>query len=393
MCVGAGDQVLQHVAHCLTGGARKADTVSRHGGDEFLILLAPYCVGDQLLTLTISIGISLYPDHGETASTLIERADLAMYHAKHNGLGSFVYNGAVIGGDGNLEAAPPALAAAHENSAATDSAHRHAYLREANEHLIMAAISAQDLQAAAEQAQRRQAEFLAILAHELRNPLAPISLAATLLGYVGNDAPQLQELQLLINRQVTRMSRLLDDLFDVARVNSGKLTIAIEVLDINALVREVINTYTPLVQKRRQQLLVQAPLAEILIQGDPGRLAQIFGNLLDNASKYTPEGGEIKLALAINGGALVMTFSDSGIGIMAEALPHIFEPFVQDPTAASFNNDGLGIGLTVVRELVEAHHGSITACSAGRGLGSQFVVTLPLLNAQTLPLQDACLSR
>lgn len=407
---GVGDQVLQHVAQCLTAVVRKADTVSRHGGDEFLILLAeiahmsdailiagkihaalltPYHVGDQVLALTASIGISLYPDHGEQTNLLIERADLAMYHAKRSGLGSYVYQDDEIASDENFESTEASSLTPPHKSPEDNPAYRHGYLREANERLIMEVFSAQDRQATAEQIQRRQAEFLAIFAHELRNPLTPIRTAAALLGHVGTDALQLQELQLLINRQVTRMSRLLDDLFDLARVNSGKLTVAIEVLDINALVREVTATYMPLVQKRRQQLTVQTPPGEIFIKGDPGRLTQVFSNLLDNASKYTPEGGQLKLVVAINSDTLLITFSDSGIGIIPSALPHIFEPFVQDTAATNFNNDGIGIGLTVVRELVEAHGGSVSACSAGSGLGSQFIVSLPLRSAANTYLQDA----
>lgn len=414
-----GDKVLQHVAECLTAVVRKADTVSRHGGDEFLILLAeisqisdailiadkiraaliiPYRLDDQVLTLTASIGISLYPDHGADASVLIERADLAMYHAKRHGLGSCVYMSDEIIGDDDLKAAefsaPPLFS---KSTVPLDPpevipAYRRAQLQEANEHLIMAALSAQNLQAGAEQAQHRQSIFLAVLAHELRNPLGPLRMAAALLGLIGTDALKLQELQHLIDSQVTRMARLLDDLFDVARVNSGKLTIVNEILDINALIHEVANIYTSLLKKRCQRFIIETPIGEVLVEGDPCRLTQIFSNLLDNAAKYTPEGGQIKLSAVIEGDTLVMTFADSGIGIVEAALPHIFEPFVQDSAATGFNGDGLGIGLTVVRELVEAHKGSITARSAGSGLGSQFIVTLPLLNAVIPPFQNTSAS-
>jgi len=188
----------------------------------------------------------------------------------------------------------------------------------------------------------------------------------------------LQELQRVINRQVTRMARLLDDLFDVARVNSGKLTINSAALDLNALIHEVIDTYTLLIHQRQQHLIVQTPDTEVFFNGDSGRLTQIFSNLLDNASKYTPEGGELKLVLSIENDTALVIVSDSGIGILPAALPYIFEPFVQDAAATGYNDEGLGIGLTVVRELVAAHNGIVTAHSGGSGLGSQFIVSLPL---------------
>lgn len=206
-------------------------------------------------------------------------------------------------------------------------------------------------------------------------------MAAALLGLIGTDALKLQELQDLISRQVTRMARLLDDLFDVARVNSGKLTVVKEMFDINALIQEVADIYVPLFEKRLQLFEVEKPIGAVLTEGDPCRLTQVFSNLLENAAKYTPQGGQVKLSVTIEGENLVMTFADSGIGIIASALPHIFEPFVQDSTATEFNGDGLGIGLAVVRELVEAHSGTVTAHSAGNNLGSQFIVTLPLRNA------------
>lgn len=394
-----GDKVLQHVADCLTAVVRKADTVSRHGGDEFLILLAeiaqisdavliadkihaalnvPYRLDDQVLALTASIGISLHPAHGADAGLLIERADLAMYRAKRHGLGSCVYVNDAIGGEGAAVAAEFSESAVPRKPAVADPAYRQAHLREANEQLIMATLSAQDLQVGAEQAQHRQATFLAVLAHELRNPLGPLRMAATLLGLVGTDALKLRELQHLIDSQVTRMARLLDDLFDVARVKSGKLSIVSEVLDINALIHEVAGIYTALFKKNRQRFMVETPAGAVFVDGDACRLTQIFSNLLDNAAKYTPEGGQVKLIAAIERDTLVMTFADSGIGIVATTLPHIFEPFVQDSAAKGFNGDGLGIGLTIVRELVEAHRGSIVAHSAGSGLGSQFIITLPL---------------
>lgn len=406
---GAGDKVLQHIANCLISVVRKADTVSRHGGDEFLILLseiahmsdamliadkihaaliAPYQLDDQTLSLTASIGISLYPDHGSDAGLLIERADAAMYHAKRHGLGSSVYESDEIAEGIAGESGELSISTAARNTSAYPNQRNTTHLREANEHLIVATLAARNSQMDAEQAQQRQSAFLAVLAHELRNPLGSLRMAAALLGIIGTDALKLQELQNVIGRQVTRMARLLDDLFDVARVNSGKLTVVKEVIDINALIHEVTDIYTPVFEKRRQCFDVQTPNGEIFIEGDPYRLTQVFSNLLENSAKYTPEGGQVKLSTVIEGDKLVMTFSDNGIGIVATALPLIFEPFIQDSAATEFNGEGLGIGLAVVRELVEAHKGTVTAHSAGNNMGSQFIVTLPLFNGVTPPLED-----
>ncbi|MDQ3205689.1 MAG: ATP-binding protein [Pseudomonadota bacterium] len=256
---------------------------------------------------------------------------------------------------------------------------QHAQQQEANAHLILAALGAQDLQAAAEEAQRRQTEFLAVLAHELRNPLAPIRAAAALLGMIGDDETMLPQLQAVIERQVTHMSRLVGDLLDMSRVSTGKLRLECRSVDLAGLINQVIDGCRPAIESRAQILGVHLPARALYMHADPVRLAQIFTNLLDNASKYTPEGGEIGLRVEATDEVVTIAISDTGIGITAEALPDVFKPFVQDPHATGFNGAGLGIGLTVVRALVEAHGGSVHAASAGSGLGSRFAVTLPLL--------------
>jgi diguanylate cyclase (GGDEF)-like protein len=396
-----GDQVLQLVAQCLVSSVREADTVSRHGGDEFVILLAelsqasdailvadkviaalgaPNRVGNHVLRLAASIGISIYPDDGEDADTLIDRADAAMYRAKRQGLGSFVFHGEEPPSERRLRA--PALASLQRpltdyELALAEHERRHAQRQEANEQLVLAAISAQELQAAAEQAQRRQTEFLAVLAHELRNPLAPIRTAAALLGRVRTDEPLLLRVQTVIERQVAHMSRLLGDLLDVSRMNTGTLRLERRLVDMAGLIDEAVDACRPAMDTRLQHFGVHVPAGALDVHGDPVRLVQILSNLLDNASKYTPNGGEIALSVGVAGDAIEMTVSDSGIGITAEALPIVFEPFVRDPHAIDLNGVGLGIGLTVVRELVQAHGGKVVASSAGSGLGSRFVVTLP----------------
>jgi signal transduction histidine kinase len=152
-------------------------------------------------------------------------------------------------------------------------------------------------------------------------------------------------------------------------------------VDLASSIDQAVDACRPAMQSRLQHLRTQLPLHALHVRGDPVRLVQVISNLLDNASKYTPDGGEIALSVEVTDDAIVMTVSDSGIGIAAEALPRVFDPFVQDAHATGFNGAGLGIGLTVVRELVEGHGGNIVASSAGTGLGSQFVVTLPLAGA------------
>ena len=260
-----------------------------------------------------------------------------------------------------------------------DLERRQLQLQEANEQLVLAALTAQELQSVAEHAQRQQLEFLAVLAHELRSPLAPIRTAAVLLGRL--PAAELPRVQAVIERQVVHLSRLVADLLDVSRVVTGKLRLEFGLVELADTVEEAVDACRPAMQTRRQHLRIGLPLHPLHVRGDAVRLVQVVSNLLDNASKYTPDGGEIALSVVVTGDALVMTVSDNGIGIAAEALCRVFDPFVQDAHAVGFNGSGLGIGLTVVRELVEGHGGSVVASSTGVGLGSQFVVTLPLVQA------------
>lgn len=392
-----GDEVLKLAAGRLTTAVRDVDSVSRYGGDEFLILLTevaqvadavevadkvravlgvPCRVEGHELRLSASIGISLYPDHGEDAEVLIERADSAMYAAKRRGFGSCVF-----GEDGPGEHAGPAPTAegrplTQYEQTLVEHDRRHDQLREANAALVLAALTAQDLQAAAERAQRQQKEFLAVMAHELRNPLTSIRLASTML--VQSDTGDPVRMQAIIEREVTRMARVVSDLLDISRANTGKLRLERRVVDLAEIVDAAVDACRPAMDMRLQRFAVQTPSQALALDVDPVRLVQVLSNLLDNASKYTPEGGEIGLAVAIVGDTVEMTVSDSGIGISAEALPEVFDPFVQDGHAIGFNGNGLGIGLTVVRELVEAHGGSVTVTSAGIGQGSRFVVSLPL---------------
>jgi signal transduction histidine kinase len=181
----------------------------------------------------------------------------------------------------------------------------------------------------------------------------------------------------MIERQVAHMSRLVGDLLDVSRVSTGKLRLERRIVDLKGVLDAAVATCRPSMDARLQHFTVQSPAGPLDLYGDPVRLTQIFSNLLDNASKYSAEGADIGLSVAQAESFIVITVSDKGIGMSPKVLATIFEPFVQDATAIEFNGTGLGIGLTVVRELVAAHEGTIIARSPGATLGSTFVVTLP----------------
>jgi diguanylate cyclase (GGDEF)-like protein len=349
-----GDQVLRLAARRLASAVRGSDTVSRHGGDEFLILLTdvshatdiaqiavkliaalgpPTRVGEHVLRLTASIGISLFPADGEDAHTLIERADAAMYRAKRSGLGGFAFHGPHSSGTAPGE--PRVLSAlhyplTHYRAALAEQARRHAQLREANEQLVLATLSAQKLQDAAEQAQRRQADFLAVLAHELRNPLVSMQqLAAALLHQTRLDPSLLPWIEATIERQVTHMSRLVGDLQDV-RVSTGNLRLVRRVVDLNGIIEEAVAASRPAMDMRRQHFTLQIPVGPLEFYGDSIRLAQIFSNTLDNASTYTKEGGDIGLSVMAREDSVVIAVdgsAGSGLGSrFVVTLPHTDGP-------------------------------------------------------------------
>ncbi|MGB9989005.1 hybrid sensor histidine kinase/response regulator [Massilia sp. SM-13] len=266
------------------------------------------------------------------------------------------------------------LAARAENSALQAMI---AQLREANEHLVLATVSAQTQQDEAEAANRRQNEFLAMLAHELRNPLAPISTAAAILERVPDANAELSQLRTIISRQVEHMARLLDDLLDAARISSGKITLERQALHLAEVIERAVEVAQPRIAERRQQLHVHAAAAPLALHGDRVRLTQVLSNLLGNASKYTPDGGEIHLLAELVEDQVAITVRDNGTGITAEVLPHIFDLFTQGPRSLDRAEGGLGIGLNVVRNLVQMHGGQVSAHSAGAGSGSTFTVTLP----------------
>jgi len=263
-----------------------------------------------------------------------------------------------------------------EADASAQRDYHNVHLREANEKLVLAAISAHELLDAAELARIRHADFLAVLAHELRTPLTPIRMAASMLDEM--RIADLPRMRAIIERQVLHITRLLVDVLEVSRVGIGKMRLSRETLDVADIVEQAIDTCLPAMDARDQHLRTSLPQDALMIHGDPVRLAQVLVNLLDNASKYTPTGGDVELSVATSGNELIVTVTDSGIGLTPGTLSTMFEPFVQDPQAIAFNAGGLGIGLTVVRELVEAHGGTVSASSDGLGAGSRFTVLIPL---------------
>jgi len=226
-------------------------------------------------------------------------------------------------------------------------------------------------------AARRKYEFVAMLAHELRNPLAPISNAIAIMKVAPTGSDAFRDARAMVERQLAHLVHLIDDLLDASRITLGKLTLQRERVDATTILREAAEAAWPLAERMGQVLSLDLPAETVWLDGDPLRLAQVFGNLLVNAVKFTPPGGAIRLSARVEGEMLVATVSDDGMGIAPEQLGSIFELFVQLDRSIERNQAGLGIGLTLVRRLLELHGGSVVAESAGLGQGSRFVVHLP----------------
>ena len=224
-------------------------------------------------------------------------------------------------------------------------------------------------------ADRRKDEFLAMLAHELRNPLAPLSTSLHLLQL---DVPGRDGLVQMADRQVRHLARLVDDLLDVSRITQGKITLRREPVLLSAVVEQAVEIIRASIDSRAHAFTVSLPPEPIRLDADPARLAQVVGNLLSNATKYTPRGGSIWLTAERTGGEVAVRIRDTGIGIAPDFLPHVFDLFVQGDASLDRARGGLGIGLTIVRSLVEMHGGRVEARSAGLGQGSEFVVQLPV---------------
>jgi signal transduction histidine kinase/ActR/RegA family two-component response regulator len=233
----------------------------------------------------------------------------------------------------------------------------------------------------AEKAARAKDEFLAMLGHELRNPLAPMVTVLQVLRLRGEWTPELAIMQ----RQVDHMQRLVDDLLDVARIAGGKLTLQRRRIELVEVVRSALETAEPLVLQKRQHVCIDVPDCHVRVDADPARLAQVFANLITNASKYSDEGTSIRVQSTIHNDKVLVEVIDQGVGIEADMLERVFDLFEQQGTSSDRARGGLGLGLAIVRNLVQHHGGHVFADSAGLGKGSRFVVELPLASGEVMP--------
>ncbi len=232
--------------------------------------------------------------------------------------------------------------------------------------------------AALENANRRKDEFLAMLSHELRNPLSAIASSIRLWREASGKEPRLDRTAEIAQRQVTHVAHLLDDLLDTARITRGQVKLHRRPLDLRGVLMDAVEIASPRAAERKQEIRVSLSSEPLPVEGDPDRLQQVVGNLLNNAVKYTPEGGHISLSAWAVDGQVVVRVTDDGIGIPPELVPHVFDTFIQARCSPDRSQGGLGLGLTLVRHMVELHGGSVEARSAGEGKGSEFVVRLPL---------------
>jgi len=229
--------------------------------------------------------------------------------------------------------------------------------------------------------ERRMNEFLAMLGHELRNPLSPMQTALEVLDIKKTDAEAIDWAIRVFGRQVEHLTRLVDDLLDVSRITSGKIALRFETLDIGQVVRDTLDAMRAQIEQRDHRLTITLSPVPLYVRADPTRLAQVITNLVGNSAKYTPNGGEIEVTVERDGDFAMLSVTDNGIGIAPELVPRMFDLFVQGDRALDRKEGGLGIGLTLVKRLVELHGGSVAAASGGLRQGSQFSVRLPMLAA------------
>jgi signal transduction histidine kinase/ActR/RegA family two-component response regulator len=229
------------------------------------------------------------------------------------------------------------------------------------------------------EADARKNEFLAILGHELRNPLAPIRNAVRIMKRRGMDDPDLCWARDVVEHQLRQLNQLVDDMQEISRVTGGKVRLEKEPVDVATIVAFAVETSRPTIDAHRHRLSITLPPGSILVDADQGRMAQVLSNLLNNAAKYTEDGGQIRLGVAVVGADVVFRVRDNGVGIPAEMLPQVFDLFAQVGHSLDRAQGGLGLGLTLVRSLTEMHGGSVEARSEGPGRGSEFLVRLPIL--------------
>ncbi len=241
------------------------------------------------------------------------------------------------------------------------------------------------------EANRGKEEFMAMLSHELRNPLSPILNALAILKQIRTTDPIIRQAGGIIERQVGQMVRMVDDLLDISRITKGKLRLTKERVDLRTVMNRAADSARPLLSARQHEFSLLLPTEPLWVEGDPGRLEQVAVNLLSNAAKYTDPGGLVRMSVAREGDDAVVRVIDNGVGIPAEMLPRIFDLFTQVDTSLSRSRGGLGIGLALVRTLVEMHDGRVTAASGGLGKGSEFAVKVPMLVGAAGQVQETTL--
>ncbi|MGM9482799.1 diguanylate cyclase domain-containing protein [Roseateles sp. NT4] len=402
-----GDEVLRAVGQCLTACVRGVDTVCRLGGDEFVLLLTEIAeaadaglVAEKLLLslselavaglaplpVSASIGISVFPDDATEAEGLVDCADRAMYDSKRAGGGCYRFFSTLEGHPGDVHPGP--------QDQTTRRKAPNVPLRDANEQLVLsammasAAVEQQDrLLTELQDAARNKDEFLSVLGHELRNPLAPLLTTLDVLRMRGGGYETMEHATM--RRHVSHMVRLVDDLQDVAKIASGKVDLRVERVPIEHMALQAIALAKPLMEQRQQRFAFDSSPERLDCWGDPVRLTQCVSNLLINAAKYTPPGGSIALRTRRDGEHVVLAVKDDGRGISAAALPDVFNLFFQERVDAGALTGGLGVGLALVRSLVALHSGTVAARSAGIGLGSEFVIRLPLARDEDGPQRPA----
>ncbi len=229
------------------------------------------------------------------------------------------------------------------------------------------------------EADRRKDEFLATLAHELRNPLAPLRNGLQIMKLARGNAVGTEQARAMMERQLAQLVRLVDDLMDVSRISRGKITLRRERVELARVIQQAVETSRPLIEANGHELTITVPPQSVFVEADPTRLAQVVSNLLNNAAKYTEHGGQITLTVRRRGNEVVISVRDTGVGIPPHMLPRIFEMFTQVDRSLERAQGGLGIGLTLVKQLVELHGGAVEAYSEGHGMGSEFVIRLPVL--------------
>ena len=399
----AGDAVLQRVSTCLTSLVRETDTVSRHGGDEFLMVLAEVAeaadagiIADkvnaalrassrlpgQQTPVTASIGISIYPDDGEDAAALISRADAAMYRAKQHRAGGFAFYTHPVGDSPVARVAR--VPSPHEQLVA-EHERRHAQLVEANEQLVLAALGFEALRDAADGARQLRAGMLQAVVHELGDADAPVRLAAALSGLDSAHEALLPRAVAIVERQMEHMARTVGALLQPVEGGPPELP-GRRSIDVAALARAAVDDCRAAIESRHQVLDVKLHPEPVGVHGDPVQLVRVLSRLLRNATDYTPDGGHLALHVEPVGPNVQLRFSDDGMGIEPDALATALQPFERDPRLRRDSEDSFGLGLTTVRAVVEAHGGSVAASSAGAGRGSVFTITLPMVELPASPL-------